>query len=113
MRVLFKMRANPYGVMRTLEDESRTEDLPNKSVAVVSEDANESLEPRYGHSRMKTEYSDRFGLFRRNNYSFHHVHHRPQKTEVDCDSISVASANKSVSRISLAPLKEEDNKKTI
>lgn len=109
MRVLFKMRANPYGVMRTLEDDSRTEDLPNKSEAVVS---GESLEPRYGH-RMRTEYSDRFGLFRRNNRSFHHVQLRPQKAEGDSDSISVASANKSASRISLAPPKEEENRKTI
>lgn len=43
MRVLFKMRANPYGVIRTLEDELRTEDLPDKSATIVFEDAEESL----------------------------------------------------------------------
>lgn len=44
MRLLFKMRANPKGVMRTLEDESQTEDLPNRSIAVgATDDGEESF----------------------------------------------------------------------
>ncbi len=62
---------------------------------------------------MRTEYSDRFGHFRRNNQSFHQVKGRPKKEEPDGDTNSVVSSSKSYSRISLAPLREETDKKTI
>ncbi len=44
MRVLFKLRTNPQTAMHTLEDESRTEDLPNKSVAIVPDEPEDVLE---------------------------------------------------------------------
>ena len=72
MRVLFKLRQNHKGVMRTIEDKSEDSDSLNLTNAINMDDsASTFLDKRYeSKNRMKTEYSDRFGSFGIGNRSF-------------------------------------------
>lgn len=118
MRVLLKMRGNHNGVMRTLENDSQTDHLTNQSF-VIAEDQEEDYEQRYTQSRMKTEYSDRFGTFQRNNFSFHQLKHPHQKQTAsiltpESETNSVANAAKSYLKLDYIPPKDDSvEKKTI
>lgn len=72
MRILFKMRNNHKGAMRTIEDKSQESDSLNVTNAINMDDSSSTfLDKRYeSKNRMKTEYSDRFGSFGVGNRSF-------------------------------------------
>ena len=72
MRVLFKLRQNHKGIVRTIEDKSEECDSLNLTNAInMDQSTSTFLDKRYQtKNRMKTEYSDRFGSFGMGNRSY-------------------------------------------